>query len=697
MKRVVAVLALACLFPACKMGVPGVTCESSSECENGWCDRGICTECSPSCTAYETCSPTGTCDPAFASVTIESPGSGATVQAPFKVTAKIARQGTSVLAPPAALALSAKPATGDAEPFTLTRDGETLTYSKTIAPKSTGGYSLTASFTEAGLSSAAVPVTVKPTTCEPACTGLQECVGTTCVPAFDKIEITSPKADAKFSNKAAGIPAEVQIVRSAGAQREFPASVELSGAAEGGQTASATLAGSGDGTYSGKLLPTVGGKWTLKAKSTEVEAESAAVSVIVEFCPQTCGAWEECAAGKCVAAFTGIAISSPKNGDTVGASAEVRAVLTRRAGGTLEAPASVEVETTKGGTTAKLTLAKDAAKPLEYTATWSAAEEGTYSLKASSPAVAQPSASVGVTVDKTAPVLEVSVVPAPARNAWELDEKSANKDTEFKRNEKAKVQVKTVATDVVAASVKVTVSGPTSGSLEVAVHDCPTLPPAGSCWEAEVELGNPALVMHAFRGAMGVAVRAGDAVGNQGTGAATIQVTRFKWKVDPDSGAPGKTLRTAPAIGNAGTVYFATSTGKVVALSPSGAAKWSVQAGGAITASVAVHDVDLVETVFVAGTTGGAGAVWALNESNVATLPAPICSDGSNAMGSIAVTDVALGTETQARPTALVAFSQKLGRKCLRRPPWRRLEDMHVSGDILHGGRKLRLRPRRRE
>ncbi|HEY3449079.1 MAG TPA: hypothetical protein VGK67_22140, partial [Myxococcales bacterium] len=438
MKRALGLVALLALA-SCKEEIPGVTCKSDLDCPGGWCDQELCFDCE--CGAFQDCDPGKKCVPAFTALAITVPGSGASVNAPFKVSAELTRKSGGKAAGPASIALAAKPATGALETFTLAREGDTLTYSATITTRGGGAYSLTASASEIGLTSAAVPVTVVAAQCSPACSGLEDCIGGSCSKAFEKIEITTPENGASFTDKAAGVTVEARIVRAPGSLRDFPASVALSGSSESGEMATAALAGSGDGTYSGTFAPPEGGKWNLTASSTDVQSASEKVAILVDYCPQVCGTWLDCEAGLCVLAFVGLAITSPAEGATVGASVEVRAEILNRRNGTKPGPASVDVEIVHGGNASHLELAKDAAKPTEYVGTWNVPEAGAFALTPSSGAVTQPSQTVHVTADLTAPSLTVTVLPGPNREARELDEKSATKDTERKRNEKVRVQI----------------------------------------------------------------------------------------------------------------------------------------------------------------------------------------------------------------------------------------------------------------
>ncbi|HEY3382918.1 MAG TPA: hypothetical protein VGK32_14175, partial [Vicinamibacterales bacterium] len=264
-----------------------------------------------------------------------------------------------------------------------------------------------------------------------------------------------------------------------------------------------------------------------------------------------------------------------------------------------------------------------------------------------------------VTADLTAPSLTVTVLPGPNREARELDEKSATKDTERKRNEKVRVQIKSSDADLDPSSVTVEVAGPTGGKLAVTPGACATMP-AGYCSEAEIDLGNAALEMKAFRGTAKVTVTASDAVKNLGTGSADVAVTRFKWKVDPET---GKSIKAAPAIGENGDVYVVTFGGKVAVFNPNGTVKWWFQTGGGTDTSVAVADVDSVETVFVSGLSSGAGAVWAANSSATGTSPDPICSSGTQSLGAIAITEFMFDGDAKALAGAVAGFKQSTGSK----------------------------------
>ncbi|HEY3544469.1 MAG TPA: PQQ-binding-like beta-propeller repeat protein [Propionicimonas sp.] len=221
------------------------------------------------------------------------------------------------------------------------------------------------------------------------------------------------------------------------------------------------------------------------------------------------------------------------------------------------------------------------------------------------------------------------------------------------------MQIESSDADLDPSSVKVEVAGPTGGKLAVTPGSCATMP-AGYCSEAEIDLGNPVLEMKAFRGTAKVTVTASDTVKNLGTGSADVAVTRFKWKVDPET---GKSIKAAPAIGENGNVYVVTTNGKVSVLRPDGSPNWWFQTGSAENASIAVSDVDSVETAFVSGVAVGAGAVWAATSSASGTNPPAVCSSGTQPLGAIAITEFMFDGDAQALVGAVAGFRQSTGSK----------------------------------
>jgi hypothetical protein len=195
-----------------------------------------------------------------------------------------------------------------------------------------------------------------------------------------------------------------------------------------------------------------------------------------------------------------------------------------------------------------------------------------------------------------------------------------------------------------------------------------------------VDLWDPALEMKALRAEFSATANGSDLVGNPGTaGNGKIQVTRWKWAVDPTPSIVNS-IKTAPAIGRNGSIYFGTSTGTAYAVSPDGAWKELLQTDGQIASSIAIGDVDWgngsEETAFIAGTfvdasTVSRAAIWAIPVvSDLPGVPVPICIgfENSVALASIALTTTVVSAIEQPQPTAIAVFNNSKSNLVAARP-----------------------------
>ncbi len=255
-------------------------------------------------------------------------------------------------------------------------------------------------------------------------------------------------------------------------------------------------------------------------------------------------------------------------------------------------------------------------------------------------------------VDGTGPTFRVLVQGAPPRvnsgGLSEVDPQSGFGQA-YRRDEVAVVKVSSADTDVNGSTVTLSVRGLGDGGvggaweapLQVQVESG-----CGQAWcgSAQVELWRPE--MKAFRGDFELLVRGRDEVGNEGVADGGIRVTRWKWA--RDFGAFN--LKATPAIGRDGTVYVGLvgggNTGALHAVSPSGAVKWSFDAG-AVEASpaVGVPQDGGVDTVFVAATTSTGGVLYALNSQSGVQLEACPMPATSSSRASLAVATFAVGAE----------------------------------------------------
>jgi outer membrane protein assembly factor BamB len=279
---------------------------------------------------------------------------------------------------------------------------------------------------------------------------------------------------------------------------------------------------------------------------------------------------------------------------------------------------------------------------------------------------------VTVRVDNVPPTLNVTVTPAtrqPAEGGG-FTYADPQQPESYRRDETARVTVESSSADLDPASIQFEVQaigGPAITDLQLT--DCAP-PTAPFCKTVEVPLWRPAL--NAFRGSFTVQVTGKDRVGNSVTVARPIPVTRWRWAFEGASG----TIRSSPAIGQTGTVYFGTSesNGKVFALTPGGAKKWTTDVSlGAVTGSVAVGRprAGNEEYVFVGATSGGATQFYALKGTDGAQharCPGTAGGYGSALFeGSFAV-DSTTGTLAYETAAAVFNNSPTAGRIVVLRP-----------------------------
>ncbi|HEX5752751.1 MAG TPA: hypothetical protein VFZ09_41485 [Archangium sp.] len=128
---------------------------------------------------------------------------------------------------------------------------------------------------------------------------------------------------------------------------------------------------------------------------------------------------------------------------------------------------------------------------------------------------------------------------------------------------------------------------------------------------AQLNLSEPPF--DAFRSTMTVAAQGKDTVGNSGSGSATFNVTRWKWTFDAQGG-----IKSTPAVGQLGTIYFGTesgSAGRVLALGQDGSKKWE-KAVGPVLGSPAIGVWNSSsELVYVAGSSTSSATLYALDSA----------------------------------------------------------------------------------
>jgi hypothetical protein len=353
--------------------------------------------------------------------------------------------------------------------------------------------------------------------------------------------------------------------------------------------------------------------------------------------------------GSCVALYESLVIRHPANGAVIGGTAQtVEVELVAYPGLTRRDPGSIPytLRGPGGGVLAEgqLTSAGNG----RYQATWTPGPEGQNGLAVSFKTL---SATSQFTVDKTPPPLEVRLLPPPdsARPGGTnlTDRDTANGYSQaWRRDETLPVEIRSSAADVNVANVDVVIYGIGGdggvGAARPAVKASALTPcDAGYCGTAQLPLWEPQ--MQAFRGEMVVQVLGPDQVGNVTDARSRVKVTRWKWDYDPGAGA----IRTSPAIGSTGRIYFAPSNspGRVHALTQSGAQAWPPAAIPTVASTVAVGAADGgFEPVYV-GTAGATGRLLALNGADGG--PLLDCGSSGDVQAGLAVGTITVGSQVE--------------------------------------------------
>jgi hypothetical protein len=237
--------------------------------------------------------------------------------------------------------------------------------------------------------------------------------------------------------------------------------------------------------------------------------------------------------------------------------------------------------------------------------------EGAWKATVWAPNDAGQSATVSFTVDWTAPVLTVTAPSPPyANDGGALSYDDPNYMGAWKRDDRVVLKVSS-SEDLVSPTVLIeglvrpdggmgqTASAPTVSCASRGITGCEL--PKCTCVEADLSLPT----MNAFSGEFKINAEASDLASNHARAdAGFLRVTRFRWVR-----TIGKTMKATPAIGSNGTVYVAGTdgiAGYVWAVDPNGALKWQSANLGAVEASPAVATVPDggPEVVFYASKSG---------------------------------------------------------------------------------------------
>ncbi len=378
-------------------------------------------------------------------------------------------------------------------------------------------------------------------------------------------------------------------------------------------------------------------------------------------CGTGCAPYQVCARllaepPECVDRYSELKLESPSNGGMVdGGTLAVRARLVSRPEVTAEYPERLDYRVVRsdGGTAAVGTVEATGAESGSYSAEWTLpAQDGVFELTAAYPKEGGPSAAVWVTLDNTPPALTVVIPPAAPRQDADgfthTDPGAAS--SSWRRDQTVRMEVKSDSADVDPSSLSVVVRGFTGGADVTDLSLAPATPcDTVSCWSVDVPLWRPGLP--AFRGGFSVEVTAKDHLGNQGQASGYIPVTRWKWAFEGGAGP----IRSTPAIGQQGTIYFGTTTnnGKVFALGPEGTMKWERQLGDVLGSPAVGAYSSGAEMLYVGANKAGIGALYTLDSEGNEVSKCPSSGPGGEIVASIAITHTQLDSESGPVETAI--------------------------------------------
>jgi len=342
-------------------------------------------------------------------------------------------------------------------------------------------------------------------------------------------------------------------------------------------------------------------------------------------CNPTCAPYEACSARalRCESRYSGLTLS-PGDGELVGGGERsVTATLGVVSGFNANYPDTLVFTVSDGAGGAVVPLTSVERNEGVYTARWTPPADGVFQVTAAYPGGGGPSQTVNLTVDGTGPVFEVTV---PSREAGVADGGTTFTDSEpayanaWRRDQIVPVEIRTNEPHLDPSQLKVSVRG-TDGGLASTVDVVPFTGScdAGFCGTAELKLWEPAF--NTFRGSMPIVVDGRDTVGNVGSTSPAdpkVAVTRWKWAFDSQG-----VIRSTPAIGQSGHIYFGTTTGlsgKVFGIRSDGYAQWDSSLGS-VEGGIAVgaNDAD-TELVYLGARTNSGPSLYALQGNNGSTL-----------------------------------------------------------------------------
>lgn len=333
-------------------------------------------------------------------------------------------------------------------------------------------------------------------------------------------------------------------------------------------------------------------------------------------CDTPCAPYEACVAtNTCGPLYTDLVVT-PGDGTVLKAGeVTVRAELRVRDGFTPNYPETLSFSVTRSDGGAGGALVQVERNEGVYTAKWTPPGDGVFRLKVVYPEAGGPSTTVNLSVDATPPTFLVTVPPADAGvsdGGTTYADPEPGFATAWRRDQVAPVEIRTNEPNLDPSTLSVVLQGTDGGTVpggSVTAFAQSEPCDAGYCGVAQVQLWEPPF--DTFRGTMTVAVSGADKVGNTGSGSTTVNVTRWKWVFNAQGG-----IKSTPAIGQLGTIYFGTeagSVGKVFALNPDGTKKWD-KVTGAVLGSPAVGAWNgSSELVYVADTSTASVSLYALD------------------------------------------------------------------------------------
>ena len=355
-------------------------------------------------------------------------------------------------------------------------------------------------------------------------------------------------------------------------------------------------------------------------------------------CAPACAPYEACSASalRCEPRYAGLTLTS-RDGLLVGGGEHViEARLEVVSGFSANYPGSLVFTVTgaSGGSAVQLPVVESGDGA--YLTRWTPSEDGDFQVTAAYPEAGGPSGTVRLTVDATAPVFAVTVASPDAGVAdggTTFTDPVAAYANAWRRDQIVPVEIRTNEPHLDRSQLKVSLKG-TDGNVAAPADVVPFTEGCDAvfCGRAQLDLWRP--VFNAFRGVMPLVVDGRDLVGNVGTTSpsdAQVAVTRWKWVFAAQPGI----IRSTPAIGQAGSVYFGTTTGsdgKIVALRPDGYSQWAMPLGaveGGVAVGTSAEGADLV---YVGARTGSGASLYALRGSNGGT--AVKCPSTAGTFGS---------------------------------------------------------------